>query len=164
MIIIKTEHATGVLLDWLVANAEGRTVKRDPMNFADGSYWIWEETADGHRTCFAPTYLRIGPVPGLGRARPDYYSPSTMGAIAAPIMEIRKIESYYSHDHKYWKCLINSTGTDKAVDLRVTAMGNTNLEAAMRARAILHYGPLAHVPNELAVPDNLRSDEEPTDD
>ena len=43
--------------------------------------------------------------------------------IAAPIMEIRKIESYYSHDHKYWKCLINSTGPDKAVDLRVTAMG-----------------------------------------
>lgn len=163
MIIVKTEHATGVLLDWLVANAEGRTVKRDPMNFADGSYWIWEETKDGPSTRIAPTYLRIGPAP-LGRERPDYYSPSTSGVVANAIIEDKKIESYYSHDHKYWKCLINGTGTDKVVDLQVVAKGATHLEAAMRARAILHYGTAVHVPNELAVPDNLRIDEEPTDD
>jgi hypothetical protein len=87
MVSVKISELSGRALDYVVAQREGRTIRRDPMGFHDRSYWVWEEVPSGLGGVLIQksVYMKIGPT---GEKR---YSPSTDWSLAGPIIERESI-------------------------------------------------------------------------
>ena len=139
---IKVSDATPIQLAYLIAQCEGRTIRRDPMKFYDGSYWIWEETPSGKGgiDINKSVYMRIG----------YKFSPSTKWEQGGPIIERERMTLNYEN--------IDGTGQSKAYYLSTLfdddlegwgQCGPTPLIAAMRCYVASKLGDEVEIPDEL---------------
>jgi hypothetical protein len=112
----------GLELDVQVAKLEGHTVIQDPMNFKDGSWWIWDLAPhiNGGTDIHKSTMVQIG----------SGYSPSTNWAQGGAIIECERIALLHDNDTRAWVAVLNDT----------KAIGGTALTAAMRAYVVSKTG------------------------
>ena len=138
---IKVSDATPIQLAYLIAQCEGRTIRRDPMKFYDGSYWIWEETPSGKGgiDINKSVYMRIG----------YKFSPSTKWEQGGPIIERAEIGI-----KRRAPCM---KGEEWEASPSITAKGAggkfgcgpTPLIAAMRCYVASNLGDEVEIPDEL---------------
>ncbi|MDX9971918.1 MAG: DUF2591 family protein [FCB group bacterium] len=140
---IKTSELEGAALDWAVAKAAGRTIRRDPMGFYDRSYWIWEDVPSGRGGILIDksVYMKIGSVGEQG------YSPSTKWAQGGPIIER---ENIYLCGKQWpggsWIGVINCPKGGIPI---ASKRGDTPLVAAMRCYVASKLGDEVEIPEEL---------------
>lgn len=99
MPLIETSTLIDDALDYAVAICQGRTVKADPMAFADGSYWVWEEVPSGRGgiDIHKSVYMRIGAPKGPG-GTDKRFSPTTDWAQGGELSHKHHISIHYCID------------------------------------------------------------------
>ncbi|HET8689268.1 MAG TPA: DUF2591 domain-containing protein [Methanosarcina sp.] len=133
---IKTSELTGAALSWAVAKCEGHTIRKDPMAFGDGSYWIWEETASGLGGVLIEksVYMRVG----------RQYDPTSNWSQGGPIIEREKISIGTALDSGYWLATNSQHPSG-----RYNQNGPTPLIAALRCYVSSKLGDEIEIPKEL---------------
>ena len=136
---LKVRDLEGSALDWAVATAAGRTVRRDPMAFHDKSYWVWEETPSGRGgvDLSKSVYMRIG----------REYSPSTKWEQAGPLIEDYSISLERRHDG-WWAASCRYNYADEP---RYTHLAHSPLVAAMRCLCEMSIGAVIETPRDLTL-------------
>lgn len=130
---IKVSEVQGAALDWLVAKAQGRAIRYDPMGFgkcANGGFWVWEEPP---LQMFISALVLITP-------------PSTNWAQGGPLIQRARIQLLCNAAGTEWTA---SAPRGKLVGWRVLSYGPTPLIAAMRCYVVSIMGEEVEVPDEL---------------
>ena len=137
---MRTSELTGPALDWAVAKAEGRPLRRNPMGSQGGhGWWIWEETPSGRGGIILSksVYLSVG----------GKYSPSTNWSQGGPIIDREDIQLLCRHQQHLARL---ARGLPAPVGLSYfETPGPTKLIAAMRCFVASKLGDEVDVPEEL---------------
>ena len=152
--------ASGRVLDYMVAVADGRAIRRDPMAFGihsqNGGYWIWEDKEYGNLSA------RIGSISRTGNPG---YSPINDWSQGGPIVGceapwVRESASAYPPSSAFQ---VNPAEKFFAFSARrypggdfSCYYGSTFLEAAMRCVVASKFGKFMCVPDDLIPPASLR--------
>lgn len=136
---MKAANLTEKQLDWAVATAEGRTIRRDPMAFHDGSYWIWEETPSGRGGILInkSIYEKIG----------SDYSPTKYWSQGGPIIEREKI--HIKFNDAVWEAMCIYENEDTNETYASAELGQSPLIAAMRCYVASKLGDEVEIPKDL---------------
>lgn len=145
---VKVSEATGPALDWLVAVAEHRVLKRSPMGPQGGhGWWIWEEATSGRGGVLLGkcVYLPVGPrTSPKTRNSGEVYSPSTDWSQGGPLLKSNRISIMQKHDGWWRACIF-----DLNDDLFCLQLADDPLIAAMRCFVASKLGDEVDVPEEL---------------
>jgi|JI10StandDraft_1071094.scaffolds.fasta_scaffold271193_3 hypothetical protein len=136
---ITVAEAPQLVLDYLVAKIQGRTIRHDPMAFAhtaNGGFWIWEDHPNAQSV-----FQRIG----------TDYSPTGDCAIGCPILDEALISTgpvFLDGKFDGWEAFSATLDSEEGDDPD-RFYGPTRLIAGFRCYVASEVGDEVEVPKQL---------------